>query len=128
MIREIPVSTSPAQDKPRVALNYSLPLFVSPPGGGELKLAWSVSRLSASDIVLHVSNTGTVHAKITALRLAKSPSPDAPLAQVDTLHYVLPGATRDIPLTLPPDLMAGDQLRLWVEVNSRQLDVPLTVR
>lgn len=91
MLTQVPPKRQPGQLGLRIALRFSLPVFVAPIAGvAAPKLHWTLQRLSGSKARLTVENVGTAHGKVNALALAASPGGPA-LAKVDAgLGYVLP--------------------------------------
>jgi len=88
----------------RIALNISIPVFVT--SGEELKAApqWRVARTS-SGVEVQVSNHGKAHYRASQLALI-SPS-GKKIAGMEGNFYVLPGLTRNWPVKLSTPPLPG---------------------
>ena len=107
----------------RIALNISIPVFVT--SGEELKAApqWRVARTS-SGVEVHVSNQGKAHYRASQIALI-SPSGKR-LAGLEGNFYVLPGLTRSWPVKLPTPPQPGTY-RLDFETDSGKASLEKTL-
>jgi len=135
MFREIPDGAP--EGARRILLNYSVPLFVAPATEGGQQLAWTLRKVDSNTLVLQVTNSGIMHAKIQihSLRYDKQPGTavvsDAALSEnlrENPLIYVLPGASRELKLSAVADVRPGERLRLSIDLDASRQDVPLTVQ
>lgn len=135
MFREIP-DVDP-EDKKQVLLNYSVPVFVAPTTEASLQLNWTLAKTDSSTLLLQVTNTGTVHAKIQIHSLRHDEDPATPVVTDSVLAgilrdkpltYLLPGATRELKLSTIRGVNQGDRLRLSVDLDAKREELLLTVQ
>lgn len=94
----------------RSLLELSIPLFV-PPANATKQLEWRLSAGASDDqLILNALNTGTVHSKVTQLRLLDSAG--SLVAEHAQMFYVLPQQESRPPLTLLRKPRAGETLKL----------------
>ncbi len=94
----------------RSLLQISVPLFV-PPAKPTKQLEWNLSaNARGEELVLSALNTGTVHSKITKLRLLDSTG--GLVAEHAKMFYVLPRQKSHPPLTFIRKLRPGEALNL----------------
>lgn len=107
----------------RIALNISIPVFVS--AGEELKALpqWRVVRTS-NGVELQVSNQGKAHYRISQVSLI-SPS-GRKLASLEGNFYVLPGSARSWPIKLPTPPLQG-AYRLDFETDAGKASIEKTL-
>ncbi|HLW75103.1 MAG TPA: hypothetical protein VKT74_08550, partial [Gammaproteobacteria bacterium] len=125
------------EDKTRVLLNYSVPLFVTPATDGDQQLTWTLLKADSSTLLLKVTNNGIVHAKIQIHSVMRDKKPissvisDSALAaelRDNPLTYLLPGASRELKLAAIPGVSQGDRLQLSLDLDATREDLPLTVQ
>ena len=127
-IDEIPVKSAEQKTGLQFALSYSLPVFVNPVGITETspKLHWNY-RLQPDDkqIELSVKNSGNGHAQLAGLSLIDSTGNDINIHQ-GLLGYVLPGATMQWTLKIPPStLKTGGKFKVMINGTQTTQDVNL---
>ena len=95
ILREVPQNV-PAKDKIQVpiALALNMPVFVTPPIA-KSDVACSVKRTDADKLQAICSNTGTAYAQIREVLLKRG---DLQLARFEGGEYLLPGASKTLPL------------------------------
>ena len=95
ILREVPQNV-PAKDKIQVpiALALNMPVFVTPPIA-KSDVACSVKRTDADKLQAICSNTGTAYAQIREVLLKRA---DQQLARFEGGEYLLPGASKTLPL------------------------------
>jgi fimbrial chaperone protein len=128
---EVPPQASPDFTGLTVALKVSLPVFVASMSPSPAELAWSATRNSGGELVLHVVNDGETHARILNYTLAPTTGTAAPL-QESVAAYVLPGATRSWTIDTNkknPDgsTATADRYRLKANTERGEVDAELTV-
>jgi fimbrial chaperone protein len=113
IVREVPEATKSAKDvRLQVALAFSLPVFVTPPG---LKrdLQCSSQRMAPDALSVTCENQGKVYAQARDMELSLGAGQR--LASRDTAFYVLPGMKRTVELRAAPGAtIPGGALKLAV--------------
>lgn len=126
LIDEIPPPAAP--NVVRIAVRMSIPVFAEPPIRVAPKLAWKLVRRNGK-LVLSVTNAGTRHASVTAIRLTGHDGDPIAIGNGE-LPYVLAGATRD--WVVPPASLArpGTALTLTADTEyghiHKMLRVPVS--
>jgi fimbrial chaperone protein len=104
IVREVPEARATSQLQLQVALAFSLPVFITPPGV-KRNLDCGLKR-SAPDIVeVQCANTGTAYAQIRGLDILDASG--AKLASRDQGGYLLPSIQRSFELKAARRLPAG---------------------
>ncbi|WP_244814068.1 molecular chaperone [Caballeronia sp. Lep1P3] len=120
LIDELP-TTDAASQGVQFRFRYSVPLFVEPDGSrGTFDLSWSIIEKNGQPF-LRVANSGTVHARLSAVSLEVNGA-SVPIA-AGLLGYVLPGRARVWPLT---GAARGNAREVSATVNGSALKASLT--
>ena len=92
IVREVPEAKAPSKDlKLQIALAFSLPVFITPPGA-KRQLSCGVQRVASDTVNAVCENTGNAYAQpVTFALVAENGSP---LALRDTGGYILPDIKR----------------------------------
>ncbi len=114
VVREVPEALAPS-NRPtlRVALAFSLPVFVTPPSARR-DLRCEGSRGAADAVRVACTNAGTAYAQLLQLKLKRG---DAVVAAHTPNGYVLPGATRQFDLRSASGPMLPGAVRLLVKFD-----------
>ena len=127
-IDEIPIKSAEQKAGLQFALSYSLPVFVNPVGITETspKLHWNYRlQPDGKQIELSVKNSGNGHAQLAGLSLINSSGNDIDIHQ-GLLGYVLPGATMQWTLKIPPStLKTGGKFKVMINGTQTTQDVNL---
>ena len=127
-IDEIPIKPAEQKAGLQFALSYSLPVFVNPVGITETspKLQWYYRlQPDGKQIELSVKNSGNGHAQLAGLSLIDSTGNDIDIHQ-GLLGYVLPGATMQWTLKIPPStLKTGGKFKVMINGTQTTQDVNL---
>lgn len=111
-IAEVP-SKVPGTNAIQFVLNFSVPVFVLPPGLAAPKLEWSAQKIGDRRVRLTVTNGGNAHALIARVRVhAGTPTRD-PLHEAALHAYLLAGQARSWTIELRQPI-AVDALNLEV--------------
>ncbi len=117
LVNELPIKSATQKTGLQFALSYSLPVFVQPVGVGKTspQLQWSTHlQPDGKQIKLRVSNTGNGHAQLAGLSFTDTAGNSTDLNQ-GLLGYVLPGATMNWTLKIPPStLTAGGKFKVML--------------
>ena len=128
LIDEIPIKSAEQKAGLQFALSYSLPVFVNPIGITETspKLHWNYRlQPDGKQIELSVKNSGNGHAQLASLSLIDSTGNDIDIHQ-GLLGYVLPGATMQWTLKIPPStLKTGGKCKIMINGTQTTQDVNL---
>ena len=127
-IDEIPVESTESKTGLQFALSYSLPVFVQPVGIKETspKLQWNYTvQPDGNQVDMRVSNSGNGRAQ-----LAKISIEDATRKNIEInsglLGYVLPGATMQWTLKVPPnELKNSGKIKVMINGTDTIQDVTL---
>lgn len=106
----------------RVALNISIPVFVTTTEKTAASPIWSLRR-QGKGVVLHVNNRGTAHMQLRGITL-HTPPLTQPAAQIEGNFYVLPGQSRHWPVALPN---RAQPVRLTVQTSSGETQTDLAL-
>ncbi|WP_352336417.1 fimbria/pilus periplasmic chaperone [Psychrobacter sp. 16-MNA-CIBAN-0192] len=104
MVNELPVKSAVQKTGLQFALSYSLPVFVQPVGVTKTnpQLQWSTHlQADGKEVKLRVSNTGNGHAQLAGLSFTDTTGTSTDI-NPGLLGYVLPGATMNWTLKVPP--------------------------
>jgi fimbrial chaperone protein len=128
LINELPVKSLEQKKGLQFALSYSLPVFVQPVGVVKTspQLQWRYS-LQPDDeqIKLRVSNSGNGHAQLARVGIVDSAGNSINLNQ-GLLGYVLPGATMNWTLKVPPStLITGGKFKVMINGTQTMQDAIL---
>lgn len=100
IVREVPEATKSSQDvRLQVALAFSLPVFVTPPGA-KRQVTCDAARQSPDALTVTCENRGNGYAQPRQLDLALPAGPR--LASRDSAFYLLPGMKRTFELHAAP--------------------------
>lgn len=131
LFREVPAASEPSQPGSgiglRIALEVSLPIFVTPSDAPDATLEWEATvEESSGDVIIRAHNAGGRHVKIN--RLALHDGDDRTVAGPRRqLRYVLPGARGAWRLNTTDALTPGMTVRIRAEGGRSTFDasVPL---
>lgn len=117
MVNELPIKSATQKTGLQFALSYSLPVFVQPVGVAKTspQLQWSTHlQPDGKEIKLRVSNTGNGHAQLAGLSFINTAGTSTDI-NPGLLGYVLPGATMNWTLKIPPStLTAGGKFKVML--------------
>lgn len=108
-VDEIPIKPANQTTGLQFALSYSLPVFVQPVGMTKTRpqLQWSTDlQPDGKEITLRVSNSGNGHAQLARLSFVDTAG-NSTVMNPGLLGYVLPGATMNWTLKIPPSALAA---------------------
>ncbi|WP_339663814.1 fimbria/pilus periplasmic chaperone [uncultured Psychrobacter sp.] len=128
LVNEVPVKLPENTSGLQFALSYSLPVFVQPVGVAKTspQLQWSTHlQPDGKAVKLRVSNRGNGHAQLAGLNFT-----DAAGTSMDIhpglLGYVLPGATMNWTLKIPPSVLtSGGKFKVMLNGTQTTPDVTL---
>lgn len=127
-VNEIPVKSVNQTTGLQFALSYSLPVFVQPVGVTKTspQLQWSTHlQPDGKEVTLRVSNSGNGHAKLSGLRFLDTAG-NSTVMNPGLLGYVLPGATMNWTLKMPPSaLTAGGKFKVTMNGTQTTPDVTM---
>jgi fimbrial chaperone protein len=115
IVREVPEALAPGQKgaKVQVALAFSLPVFITPPGA-KRELTCEASRISPTAIRATCENHGHAYAQAASMTLA-TPSGNTLLSSDIKGGYILPSVTRSFELSAAEgSRIPGGPLKLQV--------------
>lgn len=120
-LQEVPRLKQPGLNGLNTLLKMSIPIFV-PPINPSVAMSWGV-RATAAGADLVMRNSGNVHVQIRNLKLSSGGQPafDKPVN-----IYVLPGATRVIPLELDHAIAPGATVALAMETDQTPFSLSVT--
>ncbi len=96
LLREVPEAAArPENAGMQVALAFSLPVFITPPGA-KRNLSCSPARLPDGAVAARCENKGMAYAQVRSIALLDAAGER--VAGTDTPNYVLPQATRNLEL------------------------------
>lgn len=107
----------------RIALNISIPVFVTPGEAFHPAPQWRVVRASGG-VEVQVTNQGKAHYRVSQLALV-SPS-GRQVASMEGNFYVLPGVTRSWPVKLSAPVVPGTY-RLEFETDAGKASIEKTL-
>lgn len=117
MVNELPIKAATQTTGLQFALSYSLPVFVQPVGVTKTspQLQWSTHlQPDGKEVKLRVSNTGNGHAQLAGLSFINTAGISTNI-NPGLLGYVLPGATMNWTLKIPPStLTAGGKFKVML--------------
>ena len=117
MVNELPIKSATQKTGLQFALSYSLPVFVQPVGVTKTspQLQWSTHlQPDGKEVKLRVSNTGNGHAQLAGLSFINTAGTSTDI-NPGLLGYVLPGATMNWTLKIPPStLTAGGKFKVML--------------
>ncbi len=127
-INELPIKSANQTTGLQFALSYSLPVFVQPVGVTKTspQLQWSTHlQLDGKEVKLRVSNSGNGHAKLSGLSFVNTAGISTDI-NPGLLGYVLPGATMNWTLKIPPSaLTAGGKFKVMLNGSQTTPDVSM---
>jgi fimbrial chaperone protein len=128
LVNEIPNKSGSQTTGLQFALSYSLPVFVQPVGvtNTSPQLQWSTYlQPDGKATKLRVSNTGNGHAKLSSLSFVDT-ADNSTVINPGLLGYVLPGATMNWTLKIPPSaLAAGGKFKVMMNGTQTTPDVTM---
>lgn len=115
IVREIP-EAQPVNDQVQlqVALAFSMPVFITPPGA-KSKLTCGVERTAANSVHAVCENSGSAYAQ--PLNFILTNSTGKTLASRDTGGYILPGINRNFNITSADQRIPGGKATLTVKLD-----------
>lgn len=116
--RELPPPAQPGFKGLRVALQISIPVFVTPSQEVEAEPTWHAELRPDGPLAVTVVNAGDAHLRIARLQVSR-PNDDRALAGDTGLSYVLPGNRRQWLLETDRSLSEGDPLQITIHSNGR---------
>ena len=114
IMREIPEARSGAQIQLQVALAFSLPVFISPPGV-KRDLQCGVERAAPDQVRAVCSNAGTAYTQIRALEVQDDKG--AKLAARESGGYLLPAVKRSFDIKRADGKIPGGRVKLQVGLD-----------
>ena len=128
VVNEIPVKSANQTTGLQFAMSYSLPVFVQPVGITKTspQLQWSTHlQPDGKAVKLRVSNRGNGHAQLAGLSFSDAAGTSTELYP-GLLGYVLPGATMNWTLKIPPSaLTSGGKFKVMLNGTQTTPDVTL---
>ena len=128
MVNELPIKSATQKTGLQFALSYSLPVFVQPVGVVKTspQLQWSTHlQADGKEVTLRVSNTGNGHAQLAGLSFINTAGTSTDI-NPGLLGYVLPGATMNWTLKIPPStLTAGGKFKVMLNGTQTTPDVSM---
>jgi fimbrial chaperone protein len=118
IMREIPEARPTTQIQLQVALAFSLPVFISPPGV-KRELQCGMERAAADQIRVSCQNDGTAYAQIRALEVTDDKG--AKLATRDVGGYILPSIKRSFDVKRADGRIPGGKVKLQVALDDGTL-------
>lgn len=115
-LTEVPPPPLPGTQGLQIALQISLPVFITPAAAAAPRLQWRAMR-EGKGLRLSVTNSGAAHVQITRLRLTQTAG--AELVDRTLSEYVLPGQARS--WLLAPAAMPGPRLHLRAQSDAGEL-------
>ncbi|MGE6473677.1 fimbrial biogenesis chaperone [Psychrobacter sp. NPDC078631] len=107
VVNELPIKSATQQSGIQFSLTYSLPVFVQPLNVAKTspQLQWSTHlQPDGKAIKLRVSNSGNGHAQLAGLSFVDTAG-NSTVINPGLLGYVLPGATMNWTLKIPPSVI-----------------------
>lgn len=128
MVNELPLKSATQKTGLQFALSYSLPVFVQPVEVTKTspQLQWSTHlQPDGKEVKLRVSNTGNGHAQLAGLSFINTAGTSTDI-NPGLLGYVLPGATMNWTLKIPPStLTAGGKFKVMLNGTQTTPDVSM---
>lgn len=128
LVNEVPVKLPENTSGLQFAMSYSLPVFVQPVGMAKTspQLQWSTHlQPDGKTVKLRVSNRGNGHAQLAGLSFTNASGTSTALYP-GLLGYVLPGATMNWTLKIPPSaLTSGGKFKVMLNGIQTTPDVTL---
>lgn len=116
-VNELPIESTTKKTGLQFALSYSLPVFVQPVGVTKTspQLQWSTHlQPDGKTVKLRVSNRGNGHAQLAGLSFTDTAGHSTDISP-GLLGYVLPGATMNWTLKIPPSaLTTGGKFKVMM--------------
>jgi fimbrial chaperone protein len=127
-LQELPHEQATESTGVQVALRIGLPVFVQSAKGDAMpKMAWSVARVSDSQLKVKVSNQGNAHVQVSDFSLHAAGAADA-VSSESASSYVLAGQSREWLLkTAPSQTIANGRLRLMAFTDADKVDTELVL-
>lgn len=114
IVRELPEARAGAQIQLQVALAFSLPVFISPPGV-KRDLQCGVERAAPDQVRALCSNTGTAYTQVRALEVLDDKG--ARLAARDSGGYLLPTVQRSFEIKRADGKIPAGKVKLQVALD-----------
>ena len=128
LVNELPIESTIQESGIQFVLTYSLPVFVQPVGVTKTspKLQWSMHlQPDGKEVKLRVSNSGNGHAQLAGLSFVDTAG-NSTVMNPGLLGYVLPGATMNWTLKMPPSaLTVGGKFKVMMNGTQTTPDVTL---
>lgn len=128
MVNELPIKAATQTTGLQFALSYSLPVFVQPVGVIKTspQLQWSTHlQPDGKEVKFRVSNTGNGHAQLAGLSFINTAGISTDI-NPGLLGYVLPGATMNWTLKIPPSaLTSGGKFKVMLNGTQTTPDVKM---
>ncbi|HEY0823662.1 MAG TPA: fimbria/pilus periplasmic chaperone [Ramlibacter sp.] len=118
IMREVPEARSADKLQLQVALAFSLPVFISPPGV-KRDLQCGLERAAPDAVRAVCTNAGNAYAQIRALELLDARG--VKIAARETGGYLLPSVKRAFELKAPEGKIAGGAMKLQVALDDGTL-------
>jgi fimbrial chaperone protein len=113
IVREVPEALAPSEGvKIQVALAFSLPIFITPPGA-KRDMACTASRTSPTALRATCENQGHAYAQPASMTLT-TPSGNTLLTSEIRGGYILPGMSRNFDVSSDGSRIPGGPLKLQV--------------
>ena len=127
-IDEIPVQSTEEKTGIQFALSYSLPVFVQPVGIQQTapKLRWTYTvQPDGNQVAMRVSNSGNGRAQLAKLSIEDATGNNLEI-NPGLLGYVLPGATMQWMLKVPPNALKNSgKIKVMINGTDTTQDVTL---
>ena len=128
LVNELPIKSATQKTGLQFALSYSLPVFVQPVGVTKTspQLQWSTHlQPDGKEIKLRVSNRGNGHAQLAGLIFVNAAGNSTDI-NPGLLGYVLPGATMNWTLKIPPSVLTpGGKFKVMLNGTQTIPDVTM---
>jgi fimbrial chaperone protein len=127
-LQELPHEQATESTGVQVALRIGLPVFVqSAKGDAAPKMAWSVARVTDSQLKVQLRNQGNAHVQVSDFSLHAAGAAQA-VSSESASSYVLAGQSREWLLkTAPSQTIANGRLRLTAFTDADKVDTELVL-
>ena len=107
-VQELPKQTASQSSQLQMLLRIGVPVFIKPLQPARADLQWTLSRTGDAGLALHVHNKGSLHERVSNLKLE-------PGEAIDGFAYVLPGQDRSWIIKQQPDAPLPKTLKAVTE-------------
>jgi fimbrial chaperone protein len=99
-IEEIPAPPTPDFKGLQIALRISIPVFISGTDQSEQKINFTNFRLANEKLIFNIKNIGSIHTRITSVKLYPEENPEKIIAIHDAPIYVLPKSEQTVTMKI----------------------------